>query len=70
MSIPTNTIKCRYCNWMTRKQGFGSNPEKAFTRLMKHVEECHPEEYDAIEAQRKLSFDREREELERMNGVG
>lgn len=69
MSVPSNTIKCRFCNWMTRKQGFGSNPEKAFARLMKHVEDCHPEQYGQIEAMRKVGAQRERDELERFNGT-
>lgn len=65
----TNTIKCRFCPWVTRKYGFGSNPEKAFQKLLKHIEDQHPTQYELIEQMRKASSERERDEQERFNGT-
>ena len=65
----TNVIKCRFCNWMTRKYGMGSNPEKAFAKLFKHIEECHEDQYDLLESMRKAMIERELEEVERINGT-
>lgn len=67
--MDNNTIKCRFCNWTTRKFGFGSNPEKAFTRLLKHIEEQHETQHELIEQMRRASLARERDEQERFNGT-
>lgn len=64
-----NNIKCRFCPWVTRKYGFGSNPEKAFARLLKHIEDSHPHQHELIEDMRKASIQRERDEQERFNGT-
>lgn len=69
MSLPTNVIKCKFCNWMTRKYGFGSTPEKAFAKLYRHIDDQHPEQADMID-QMKLSLeknDRLVEELKRIS---
>ena len=64
-----NTIKCRFCNWTTRKYGFGSNPEKAFGKLLKHIEDQHENEYELIESMRESLIDREKEEWDRLYGT-
>jgi hypothetical protein len=70
MSYPTNFIKCKFCTWTTRKYGMGSNPDKAFVRLFKHIECDHPEHDDLLDEMRRSLIDREQEELERINGTG
>lgn len=45
-----NFIKCRFCNWTTRKCGHGSNTGKAFARLSNHIGRCHPDEDDKLMA--------------------
>lgn len=42
MTVISNFIKCRYCNWKTAKWGYGSTPQKAFNRLSAHIECDHP----------------------------
>jgi phage gpG-like protein len=44
-----NFIKCRLCDWTTRRWGRGSNPGKAFRRLAEHMTEEH-DNYALIEA--------------------
>ena len=71
MSLPTNVIKCKFCSWMTRKYGMGSTPEKAFSKLYRHIDACHPQQADMLDEMREAleKNDRLREELERINGV-
>jgi hypothetical protein len=45
-----NYIRCRFCDWTTRKWGMGSTPHKAFARLAGHIEVDHPDEDDKLMA--------------------
>lgn len=43
-----NFIKCRFCEWKTRKWGRGSTPAKAFARLRDHLVEEHGGQHEEI----------------------
>jgi hypothetical protein len=48
--LDKNLIKCKFCDWTTHKWGNGSNPEAAFRRLFRHINDEHWEQADAIAA--------------------
>jgi hypothetical protein len=50
MAKQANVIKCKHCDWITRKWGRGSSPGKAFTRLIDHIRDEHPKEHAKTQA--------------------
>lgn len=47
---PPATIKCKFCNWQTKKWSTGTRGRKVsgFSRLRGHIEEAHPDEAEII----------------------
>lgn len=50
MAKQANFLKCRHCEWTTRKWGRDSSPGKGFSRLMEHIREEHPKEHAKTQA--------------------